>query len=490
MDRLFSPCTRLRAIFESQGRLHNFRGRPEDLQELNLDVSTEELLSAERTFTYADLYAMLGNDNAVVWLTPHAAVMSGRGRELYAWILLDGSCRSRFKADWREVFVVALSPEHLSEICDVVLRLLAASVVHSVLLDKCGSRPGLLINAPTLAHLMEQCQSLMALSLMSLEMDENHCRVLGTFSRPDLKIELSRCELTSAGTSALAEVLGRNQGPTSLIWCKIDYSVLADGLRGNSRLKSLALRLLYSSSFEDSERQVLAIALRENKGLVELNLSYGGHSECDETWHAVCDSLKTHPTLEVLQFLNDNTSTVSAVTISRVQALLDMMKMNMSVHTIHLHDHYLDHELFRGSVIPYLETNQLRPRVRAIQITRPIPHRAGVLGRALLAVRSDANSFWMLLTGNAEVAFPPRTATIAVAASLPTSTTAAAITNVAAAVTATTTIEVAASLPTSATDAAITNVAAAVTASAKLALTNSATASLPTAATHSLKPTD
>jgi hypothetical protein len=115
-----------------------------------------------------------------------------------------------------------------------------------------------------------------------------------------------------------------------------------------------------------------------------------------------------------------------------------------------------------GQSFLIFETNQLRPRVRAIQITRPIPHRAGVLGRALLAVRSDANSFWMLLTGNAEVAFPPRTATIAVAASLPTSTTAAAI----------------------------TNVAAAVTASAKLALTNSATASLPTAATHSLKPTD
>jgi hypothetical protein len=29
------------------------------LQELDLDVSTEELLSAERAFTYADLYAML-----------------------------------------------------------------------------------------------------------------------------------------------------------------------------------------------------------------------------------------------------------------------------------------------------------------------------------------------------------------------------------------------------------------------------------------------
>jgi hypothetical protein len=157
--------------------------------------------------------------------------------------------------------------------------------------------------------------------------------------------------------------------------------------------------------------------------------------------------------------------------------------MNMSIHTIHLSHRYSHEEFFRGSVIPYLETNRLRPRVSAIQKARPIPYRVGVLGRALLAARSDANSFWMLLSGNAEVAFPSRTTTIEVAASLPTSTTDAAITNVAAAVTATTTIEVAASLPTPATATAIVNVAAAVTASAKLALTNSATASLPSAAT-------
>jgi hypothetical protein len=107
------------------------------------------------------------------------------------------------------------------------------------------------------------------------------------------------------------------------------------------------------------------------------------------------------------------------------------MKMNISIHTIHLHVHYLAHEFFRGSVVPYLETNRLRPRVRAIQKTRPIPYRAGVLGRALLAARSDANSFWMLLTGNAEVAFPSRTATVSMAASLPTSATAAASVDVA-----------------------------------------------------------
>jgi hypothetical protein len=126
----------------------------------------------------------------------------------------------------------------------------------------------------------------------------------------------------------------------------------------------------------------------------------------DETWGAVSDSLKTHPTLGVLDlratctFTNAGRSVPSAMIISRIQALVDMMKVNMSIHTIHLHAHYSQHEMFRKSVIPYLETNGLRPRLLAIQKTHPITYHAKVLGRALLAARTDANRFWMLLSGN------------------------------------------------------------------------------------------
>ncbi len=89
-----------------------------------------------------------------------------------------------------------------------------------------------------------------------------------------------------------------------------------------------------------------------------------------------------------------------------------------------MYDEFSENEVYRESVIPYLATNRFRPRIRAIQQTRPITYRAGVLGRALIAARSDANSVWMLLSGNAEVAFPSRATTIAVAASLPMSATA------------------------------------------------------------------
>jgi hypothetical protein len=154
----------------------------------------------------------------------------------------------------------------------------------------------------------------------------------------------------------------------------------------------------------------------------------------DETLGAVCDSLETHQTLEVLNLRCTGGLAVPALPVinSRIQALVDTMKTNMSIQT--LNHHLSHHELFRKSVIPYLETNRFRPRLLAIQRTRPIPYRAKVLGRGLLTVRTDPNRFWMLLSGNAEVAFPSSTTTTTTttpAANLPTPATVGASANAA-----------------------------------------------------------
>jgi hypothetical protein len=430
MEHLFSPCTRLWDLFEGQDHLN----LPAGIQELNLDVSTDELLSAEMALTYADLFSMLGNRNTNAWLTPHAAVAAREDYgATYSWEQLDGSCCIHFDADGKEINLFARSPQHLLEICNVVLRLLAASVVRSVILHKLGSRDGTLSNAPILAHLMEQCQSLKALKLKRIEMDEDCIRMLGDFSRPDLEIDLKHCRITGAAAAVLVQVLGRNQGPTKLDCCYVDNFVLTDGLRGNSSLKRLTPRI--SSNLQVGNRELIAIAgaLRENKGLVELNLRSRWSNET--SWGAICDSLETHPTLEVLTFQETDTfpdppvPVPPAVLKSRVQAIVDMMKMNISIHTIRLATHY---EVLVGPVIiPYLETNRFRPRVRAVQKTRPIAYRVKVMGRALLAVRTDPNRFWMLLSGNADVAFPPTTASTAPATDLLTPATAAAPVNVA-----------------------------------------------------------
>jgi hypothetical protein len=343
-------------------------------------------------------------------------------------------CRFRLTVDGKEIFSWARSPEVLSEICDVVLRLVAASVVHSVLLRQLIPVDGTKsINTASLACLMEQCQSLKTLTLEQTALDENHCRVLGTYSRPDLDIELKHCAILGAGATALAEVLGRNQGPTKLDHCEIDNLVLAGGLRGNSRLKSFDQ--FFSSDLDIRNRQLLAIAdaIRENEGLVEWRLRCNDIMVTyNETWDAICDSLKTHQTLEILN-LSDLLYYVAArapaaITL-RVQALSGMMKVNTSIHTIHLPHHYSQHYRFRESVVPYLETNRFRLHVRAIQKALPIPYRAKVLGGALLTARNDPNRLWMLLSGNAEVAFPSTTATTTPAASLPTPATAATTSN-------------------------------------------------------------
>jgi hypothetical protein len=112
-------------------------------------------------------------------LTPHAAIAHEDGLAMHYWLELDAMCRFCFIADGKNIVALAHSLEHLLEICDVILRLLAVSVVHRVILTNWSRLGAAFINAPSLAYMMEQCQSLEFFSLNGLQMDENHCRVLG-----------------------------------------------------------------------------------------------------------------------------------------------------------------------------------------------------------------------------------------------------------------------------------------------------------------------
>jgi hypothetical protein len=418
MERLFSTCTRYQDVEQS-------RRLPYHLRELHLDVSIEAFLSAEKAFTYADLYAILENDYTVAWLIPDTIIGWDSGRSVRddSRGRLDESCPSFcFEVDEKRIYAVARSSEKLLEICDVLFRLLAAGVVRSIKVLHWWCPGDVSVNATSLANLLEQCQSLKVLTFDNVNtLDEDQIRVLGAFSRPGLEIILALCEVTRTGASALGEVLGRNQGPTKLLGCEIDNFLFADGLRGNSRLKCLEPIISRNSRVANRELLTMAGALRDNRGLVNLHLALNGNffKTNDETWCAVCDSLQKHPTLQILNLQSRWTFELTpAVFRLRIEALVDMMKVNMSIHTITLADCYCEHELFRRSVIPYLETNRLRPRIRAIQATRPMTYRAKILGRALAAARTDANSLWMFLSGNPEVAFPSTTTPVsAVAAS-------------------------------------------------------------------------
>jgi hypothetical protein len=145
MERLFSPCTRYRDMVESRGGVPP----PESLRELNLNVSTDEFLSAERGFTYANLYAMLGNGDTMTWLTPHAAIMSVDGSGMLYLRQLN-ECRFLFSVDGKKIVARARSSEALWKIVGVVLRLVSARVVHSVLLEKCDCLGAEKVSTPPL----------------------------------------------------------------------------------------------------------------------------------------------------------------------------------------------------------------------------------------------------------------------------------------------------------------------------------------------------
>jgi hypothetical protein len=85
MEQVFSRCTRLHDTLGSQSFLWRAKHPHPLLPELNLDVPTADFLSAESAFTYAHLYGMLGNEDTVAWLTPHAAVARESGLVKDAW---------------------------------------------------------------------------------------------------------------------------------------------------------------------------------------------------------------------------------------------------------------------------------------------------------------------------------------------------------------------------------------------------------------------
>jgi hypothetical protein len=76
-------------------------------------------------------------------------------------------------------------------------------------------------------------------------------------------------QITGAAAETLAEVLKRNQGPTKLYNCFIDYCVLPNGLRGNSRLKSLRPPIV--RNYGDGNQKLLQSMAPSKKTKVSLN---------------------------------------------------------------------------------------------------------------------------------------------------------------------------------------------------------------------------
>jgi hypothetical protein len=127
--------------------------------------------------------------------------------------------------------------------CNFLVRLLAASEKREVYIMN-GSIELLPVSGPTLSHLFERSrETLIKVSLGFMILNEEHIRALAIASAPrhELRLVLQFCRLSDndACRNSFAQWLQSGGGPTELCQCHIDSHVLADSLKGNSRLGNL-----------------------------------------------------------------------------------------------------------------------------------------------------------------------------------------------------------------------------------------------------------
>jgi hypothetical protein len=81
------------------------------------------------------------------------------------------------------------------------------------------------------------------LSIGVFELDEYHCRALGTDVRDSHEIELEECGVTEPGERVLINGMRHNPGPSwfQVSKCCVDVRLLAKALQGNSSVRQICL---------------------------------------------------------------------------------------------------------------------------------------------------------------------------------------------------------------------------------------------------------
>jgi hypothetical protein len=320
--------------------------------------------------------------------------------------------------------------ERYSETCNFLVRLLATSEQRDLFM--CGkyySRNNLAqlpVSGQTLSHLFERSrETLIKVKLGDIILSEEHIRVLAiataTAPRQELQLILEQCRLSDNDgcRNAFVQWLQSGGGPTELNECHIDSNILADSVKGNSRLSIIRLPSIeFLDDFHEpvannhTDMALIITALAENRSLTV----FDSNSYCisDENWTILCQSLRKHPTLTTLGLtetgpirrlsgvggravLSDEQKT------NRTRLVAEMMQTNTILHIIRLSAEGCDEDIYTESIQPRLEANLYRLRVLAVRKEAAYrPFRQKILGRALSCVRSNPSLVWMFLAGNVD----------------------------------------------------------------------------------------
>jgi hypothetical protein len=244
-----------------------------------------------------------------------------------------------------------------------------------------------------LSSFLSTSKSVRVLCVWMFALSKEHVRALAETDHTDLLVKLTYCDVMSHSETdniILADLLRTSQARLELISCIVAGDALAGALKGNS----CCLRLTPSRGDEglvQLEIHALFLALAENEGLVELDMS--NQSITDENWATLCRSVRTHPTLEVLDLrftTNRRGLTCPVRKNQRALALVEMLQENTVLHTIRTSHDECCQRVIQESIRPSLQTNRFWSRVNAVKES-PDHLRRQVLGRALYAVRRDPN---------------------------------------------------------------------------------------------------
>jgi hypothetical protein len=396
IESLFRPSTRYR---DSRRNRRNRRGHlPKGWSEVELlqDLTPEDVLATG--ISWADFCLFLRNK--VVWMTPDVYIRSGYMANTTADPLVLALKADASGSHLRVCVRMGMAAAAATATCDFLLRTLATCEKDGVSIFGNYNVPPPLSGAGLSRFFQDSRSCLRKVTLNSLLLSEDQCLALATMSRIDVELVMYRCSLSNGAVDTFVECLQSDRGPIQVELCTIEIQILANALTGKSRVTKL---MPTSWGPNDARGAALFRALANNRGLVDLNLS--GHDIGDENLSVLCESLRAHPTLTILNLMSTRPRRLNDTErAQRTRVLAEMVQRNTSLHSIKLSADERDKQIYAARVHPYLEINRYRPRVLALT-KAGIPLRRPFLGLALQtrSVRNNSNLLWMFLSANPDV---------------------------------------------------------------------------------------
>jgi hypothetical protein len=427
---LFSPSARLQGLVMGVGVALNLVNLLHD-NSAHVEL-TEEGGGLERLLasgcTWMEFLSFM--KNKVAFMDEHVLVNLGRNsveciEELYFFISIEarfGSGPNTTRTAVLNVYALPSSRMQATNICNTLLQLLVRSQPSQVRLKSLWYEHPPNISGPAIQMLLEQCPDLELLTFMDATLDETQCRALAAASPSattgKLDIRFHDCRVLHAGSTAALADLFRNTNNNNNEGGQVNYHldhlqsedwrILAESLRGNTNVKTIVQPAgrLAERMLEHDEFRALAEALGDNQGLVKF--SPRKQLINDENWTILCQSLRSHSTLETLDlsgtFHDLNAGIMSnASKTHRCNCIVELLRSNMVLRSIHLTRKERDETIWRESIVPHLQTRKFQPLIQEIKAVTDQPRRFKLFGRALDSVNTKPCLLYLFLSGNVDI---------------------------------------------------------------------------------------